>query len=90
MSEATQEQAPEREVLSIDGKKYFMDSVTENGAQIIENIKLVDGEIQRLQLSTSIAGEAKNAIFAKLIAESAGFEEVPEEVPAVEVTADAK
>jgi hypothetical protein len=79
MSEAVNapKETTEREVLSIDGKEYFLDSVTENGTKLIESIKIVDGEIQRLQLSTSIAGEAKNAIFGKLIAESANFEEVP-------------
>ena len=77
----------ERQKIMINKVEYYLDSLDENSQKILGDIRVIDGEMQRLQVSISIAGVAKNSLLEKLDAECENFAKVPvEEVEEVEET----
>lgn len=77
----------ELKTLTIGDKVYEASSITEQGVNIINDIKKVDGELHRLGLQRSITELAKVKLMEELQKELPKFKEV--EVPAEE-TAEAE
>lgn len=84
MSEQTQN--AEQKTVKIEDKVYAVDSLTEAGANLINNVQAVDQLIARHQFELNVAGTAKAALMEQLIKEAANFTEVQNE-PAVEADA---
>jgi hypothetical protein len=67
----------ERQKITINKVEYYLDTLDENSQKILGDIRVIDGEMQRLQVQMSIAGVAKNSLLEKIDEESEGFEQVP-------------
>jgi hypothetical protein len=79
-----EEKIVERQKITINKVEYYLDSLDENSQKILGDIRVIDGEMQRLQVQMSIAGVAKNSLLEKIDEESEGFEQVSEETEETE------
>jgi len=64
--------------IKIGSKTYLSDSVTENGTNIITDLKMVTELLQQQQLIASVTALAKGTLIEKLEEEAINFTEVPE------------
>ncbi|SEQ34409.1 hypothetical protein SAMN05421693_12518 [Ectothiorhodospira magna] len=55
--------------ITIDGKQYDLDSLSDNAKAQIANLRVTDQEIQRLQQQIAIAQTARSA-YARALAEA--------------------
>ena len=69
----------ERQKITINKVEYFLDSLDENSQKILGDVRVVDGEMQRLQVQMGIAGVAKNSLLEKINDNSDKFEKAPVE-----------
>ena len=67
----------QRQRVKINKIEYFLDSLDENAQKILGDIRVIDGEMQRLQIQMSIAGVAKNSLLEKLDEMADKFEKAP-------------
>lgn len=67
------EQQTERQILTIEEDKFYLDSVTEEGKQLIGTINAIVAEQERLKVQMGIAGISYDTILAKLKEESKNF-----------------
>ena len=59
------------------GEKYYdVSKLTEQATSLLQDLQKVEGELGRLELSTSITNVAKNALIERLVAETANLVEV--------------
>jgi len=65
------------ETISIAGKKYKANSVTETGANIATDLKKVEEDIQRRKADVFISELARAKLIDLLLNEAENFEEVP-------------
>ena len=72
----------ERQKITINKVEYYLDSLDENSQKILGDVRVIDGEMQRLQVSLSIAGVAKNSLLEKINDKCDEFDKVPVEVEA--------
>jgi len=70
----------ERQKITINKVTYYLDSLNEDSQKMLNEIRIIDSEMQRLNIQMNIAGVAKNSLLEKIDAESASFEKVPEVV----------
>ncbi len=66
----------EREVLTLDDKKYYLDSVSEDGKRLISNIDIIHKEMQRIDIQMNIARIAYDKLLSELKEMSESFEQV--------------
>ena len=69
----------ERQKIMINKVEYYLDSLDEQSQKILGDIRVIDSEMQRLQVSLSISGVAKNSLLEKLEAKSEDFAKAPVE-----------
>jgi hypothetical protein len=69
----------ERQRITINKVQYYLDSLDENAQKILGDIRVIDGEMQRLQVQMGIAGVAKNSLLEKLDKDKEKFEACPVE-----------
>jgi len=67
----------ERQKIKINKVNYFLDSLDENSQKILGDIRVVDEEMQKLQVSLGISGVAKNYLLEKLTENTEEFEKAP-------------
>jgi len=67
----------ERQRITINKVQYYLDSLDENAQKILGDIRVIDGEMQRLQVQMGIAGVAKNSLLEKLDNDKEKFEACP-------------
>jgi len=67
----------ERQRITINKVEYFLDTLDENAQKILSDIRVIDGEMQRLQIQMGIAGVAKNSLLEKLENDKENFEACP-------------
>ena len=51
----------EKQSVTIDGKQYALDDLSENAKAQLTNMRLADQEIARLQMQLALAQTARNA-----------------------------
>lgn len=78
MAETT-ENTQELKTIQIGETLYKAESLTEQGVNIINDIKKVDAQLAQQQLSVSITQLAKSKLMEELQKETANFEAVPED-----------
>jgi len=62
----TEPKIVERQTITINKNKYYLDSLDETSQKLLGDIRTVDTEIQHQQVRLNIAGVAKNALLQKL------------------------
>ena len=72
----TKEPVEIRSTIKIEGKTYDVKSITDNGAQIIENIQKIDEVMSQKQLELNIINIAKAKLIDELVKEASNFQEV--------------
>ena len=94
MSQDKVQKSPEvptqREVINISGTSYFLDTLTENGMNLVKDIQTVEQELTRDQLRVNITNIAKASLITRLEGMASAFEQVPETEEAPEVSPEAK
>lgn len=83
------EQEAERQVFQLNEKKFYSDSITENGNKLINSINIVNGEVEKIKLQLDIASIAKDALIGQLEGLTHQFEEVQEAVAAAKAADEA-
>lgn len=71
------EKIVERQRIKLNKVEYYLDSLDENSQKILGDIRVIDGEMQKLQVQMSIAGVAKNSLLEKIQENSSEFEKAP-------------
>ena len=71
------EKIVERQRIKLNKVEYYLDSLDENSQKILGDIRVIDGEMQKLQVQMSIAGVAKNSLLEKIQENSSKFEKTP-------------
>lgn len=66
----------ERQILTIEEDKYYIDSVTDEGKNLIASINATVSEQERLKIQTGIAQIAFDTLLLKLKEEAKSFERV--------------
>lgn len=69
----------ERETININGTYYYVDSLSQEGIQMVADAKVVGERMQALQKDINIMNIAKSTIVGKLVEISGAFEAVPDE-----------
>jgi len=69
----------ERQRITINKEVYYLDSLDEDSQKLLSEIRVIDNEIQHLQIQMSIAGVAKNSILETLNDNADTFQKVPAE-----------
>lgn len=64
----------ERKILTIGESKYFLDSVTDEGKQLIDTINLIVNEQEKIKIQMGIANISFETMLEKLKTESTKFE----------------
>ena len=72
------EQGQVRQTVTVDGVKYYRDSLPQEAQQTLHNILIVQEEIEKIQRQLGIAQIAKEALTNDLISFSDQFEKVEE------------
>ena len=70
----TEQEAPK--TVKIEDKTYAVDSLTEKGVQLINNISMVDQVVARHRSEMEVASYAKDNLVRELVAEAVNFREV--------------
>ena len=81
------EEQTERGIVTIDSVQYYVDSMTKEAQTALNDTRVIDEEMRRLETSFNIARVAKEAMMSKVATDIATFEVVPGqtlETPAVE------
>jgi len=71
----------ERQTITINDTTYFYDSLDEESQKLIADIRIIDEEIYRANVTISISNLAKNTILEKIQEKVGDFETVPVEEP---------
>ena len=86
MSEIMEAETVKRQVLTLNGQGFYLDSITENAQKTINAIEFVDADIAAYnkaisdtQVKIQISQIARDSLFEKLQAESEKFEPVSED-----------
>jgi len=69
----------ERQKIKLNSVEYYLDSLDESSQKILGDIRVIDTEMQRLQVQMSIAGVARNSLLEKIQENAGSFDEVPVE-----------
>lgn len=80
----------ERQKIKLNGVEYYLDSLDKDSQKILGDIRVIDTEMQRLQVQMSIAGVAKNSLLEKIQENSEKFDKVPIDEDEVEEKIDKK
>jgi len=67
----------ERQRITINKEVYYLDSLDEDSQKLLNEIRVIDNEIQHLQIQMSIAGVAKNSLLEKISDNTDTFQKVP-------------
>ena len=91
MTEQTEQLDTEIKTIKIGEKAYAVDSMTEYGRNILQDLQKVDGVLNQQQLLVSVTQLAKGKLLEELTKEAANFTEVedPTEATPVNDTAEA-
>jgi len=84
-----EEQKVERQIITIDGKHYYSDSLSTDAKNLIQASQIIDAQIKDYKLKIEISDIAKNSLLSKLKAMLNTFEEVPEEKDVSEKSGEA-
>lgn len=66
----------EVKVITIDDKKYDLNSLTDKGKAIIINLQRIDAKIEQLQFDVSLCDTAKGKLLEELGKEVPNFKEL--------------
>lgn len=83
-----EQEAPK--TVKIEDKTYSVESLTEKGIQLINNISMVDQIVARHRSEMEVASFAKDKLVAELVAETPNFQEVVVEEVVTPVEAPAE
>jgi hypothetical protein len=70
----------ERQKITINKITYWLDSLDEDSQKMLSEIRIIDSEMQRLNIQMNIAGVAKNSLLEKIDSNNTNFSVVPEVV----------
>jgi len=76
----TENQQEQPKTLVINGTAYLIDSVTEAGERLVQQVQITDNAIHRHQVDLGIAQTAREAFVTELAKEAGNFEVAPEEL----------